>query len=143
MKEKIYEIGEKLNISEKDINLVKNSDGKPSKGTIQWILSALVSAISFIIGFFMGRSQVLTSGSTQGYPFAAGLTVAIDSSERLDIQDIQRIRAILVIVLPIITFLLGTILGVKLDPSPSYTGNIRYGVYKKEDRATSPFKFFS
>lgn len=127
LNKKLNKIGRKLNVSEKEIAAVKKSEEDHSKAIFQWFISALVSAISFTVGFFTGRSVHSSNG---GYPFAAGLTAVFDPSDRIKIQDIQKIGGILLIILPIITFLFGREVGIWMKPKPpTFSIGPTYGVY--------------
>lgn len=122
MRDTIYEVGKKLNVTEKEINAVKNAGDRSRNGKREWLLSGLISVISFIVGFFTGG--FIAQPAPGGYPYAAGLTASVGSTTRR-----KGIRMLLTL-LPIITFLFGTLLG--SANAPTYPASTRYGVYGQE-----------
>lgn len=127
LNEKLQQLGKKLNISKKDIDKVKAASSNSKKVKLRWILEGILSIISFIVGFFLGRSYHPTFPSARGYPFATGLTTLKGlHAARKRSQRVQVFR-ILLNTIPLLALLLGLMFGLEIGPSP-YPKNIMYGV---------------
>jgi hypothetical protein len=114
---KLRSVGEKLNVSEKDIKNIKNNSIKEklSRFFIHPVLRVILAIITFIIGVSLGGGCV----NCAGYPYSKAAVAAIVLQKRK--------RAIIPsILIPIATFIAGYLVGVRF-----FGYAILYNVYKR------------
>ncbi len=110
--QKLQEIGQKLDVSEKDIKDLGKTDFKSR--ILYWIITAAIAILSFILGFFAGKGSCPPAGG--GYPFSMGLVPVAFSGKGKNFK-------ISVLLVSVIAFL------VALNAVPVFGQAIDYNVY--------------
>ena len=114
---KLQEIGDKLNVSNQEIKEIRKRNRRSLGNRILYIvISALIAAITFILGFFAGQG---TCPSTGGYPYTSALFAPAV------ITNQKRGSKIAVLLIAAAGFLLA------FKMSPVFGQAIKYGVYEK------------
>jgi hypothetical protein len=121
MVNKIVKISKELGVNEKDIIQIKKKNGFVNK-LIYWIISAIIAIISFILGYFVGKSSCLNHISA-GYPFASGLVISSALKEKGKPK-------IMLLLLSTLAFLFA------IKAHPVFGQAIKYNVYVREQRWT-------
>ncbi len=70
---RLQEIGGKLDVTPEDISGMKRFGLK--NRLIYWIITAAITILSFILGFFLGKGSCPPAGG--GYPFSMALTPVV------------------------------------------------------------------
>jgi hypothetical protein len=115
---KLRSVGEKLNVSEKDIKNIKKA-GFLNK-IWYWIIAVLIAIITFIIGFFVGKANcpASTGGLPPGYPYASAI-IALPA-----LYSKKKSSKIFLLLVSTLAFLIAL-------KTPVFGQAILYNVYKK------------
>jgi hypothetical protein len=143
MNKKLRGIGEQLDLTDRDIRDIRNA-GYTNR-MLHWIITPLITVLSFITGFFLGKgacppvesasstttTPIATSTSTTildtattiggGYPFAVGLVIPVALAAKK-----SKGSKIAVLLISTITFLIA------IKSYPVFGEAIKYNVYNRD-----------
>jgi len=140
--QKLREIGQKLNITDKDIRNIGRT-GFTTK-ILYWIMTTIIALVSYIVGFFVGKgtcpsggvtttipttttsivtttTTIATTTTTVGYPYAASLLIPSILTVK------KRSSKIAILFLSTIAFL------ITIKACPVFGQAIMYNVYKRKE----------
>ena len=114
--EKLQRIGKKLNVLNKDIKSISKKG--IARNILYWIIGVLVAILSFILGFFVGKTKCPSLYSA-GYPFAMALAIPSVLNNK------KKSNKIVALLISAMIFL------VALKSVPAFGEAILYNVYKR------------
>lgn len=131
--EKLQDIGDKLNISEKDLKNIKKE--KQKNKLLYPIIGAIIAICSTLSGFILGKNtepKLVNSETGETYPYSL-LTFAIFGATINLRKNSSKKLIIITIILTTIISIIGFVSAYNsAQPVEYYHGSIKYGVYNTE-----------